>query len=46
MEEVALVAVVEGLHQLQAEALDVLLCELDQSTLQQTHQVMVTVLKH
>ena len=46
MEEVSLVAEVESLHQLQSEALDVLLCELHHPTLQQTHQVVVTVLKH
>ena len=46
MKEVPGVAVVEGLHQLEREALDVLLSELDHATLQETHQVVVTVLKH
>ena len=46
MQEVPLMAVVEGLNQLQCEALYVLLSELDHPTLQQTNQIMVAVLKH
>lgn len=46
VEEVPLMAVVQSLHQLQREALDVLLCELDHPRLQQANQVVVTVLKH
>lgn len=39
-------AVVQTLHQLAHEAADVLMGELDQARLQQTHQVVVHVLKH
>lgn len=46
VKEVVLVAVVQTLHQLAHEAADVLVGELDQARLQQTHQVVVHVLKH
>ena len=46
MKEVPLVAVVQRLHELQREALDMLLRELDHPRLQQTNQVVVTVLEH
>ena len=44
MKEVPLVAVVQRLHELQREALDVLLRELDHPRILQTNQVRVTVL--
>lgn len=46
VEEVVFMAVVQTLQQLAHEAADVLMGELDQAWLQQTHQVMVHVLKH
>lgn len=46
VKEVVLMTVVQTLHQLAHEAADVLMGELDQARLQQTHQVMVHVLKH
>lgn len=45
MEEVFGVAVVESLHQLSGETLDVLLCEDDQARVQQTTKVVIAVLK-
>ena len=46
MKEVFQVAEVESFNQLQYERLDVFLCKLNITRVQQTHQVMVTVFKH
>lgn len=46
VQEVVLMAVVQTLHELAHEAADVLMGKLDQAGLQQSHQVVVHVLKH
>lgn len=46
VQKVVLVAVVQALHQLAHKAANVLLRELDHARLQQTHQIVVHVLKH
>lgn len=46
VQKVLLVAVIEALEQLSHERLDVALGEMDQTGLQQTHQVVVHVFKH
>lgn len=46
MQKVLLVAVIETLQQLTHEGLDVALIEMHQTRLQQSHQVMVHVLKY